>query len=451
MELLEGKMQGTSSPDNISTRLRKVAEQAKQAPDMVFTTLAHHIDVVFLKEAFHLTRKDAASGVDQQTAAEYEEQLDSNLTSLLDRFKSGTYKAPPVKRVYIPKSNGAVRPIGIPTIEDKVLQRAVAMVLGAVYEQDFLSCSYGFRPGRSCHQALDTLWRGIMGMGGGYIYEVDIRKFFDTLDHGHLRSFLDLRVRDGVIRRVIDKWLKAGVFEAGQLSYIDAGTPQGGVISPLLANIYLHEVLDKWFEHVVRPRMRGEAFLIRYADDFVMVFSNEMDSRKVEEVLPKRLGRFGLAVHPEKTRLIRFLPPRGGSGGSGHPRLSFDLLGFTHYWGKSLKGNWVVKRKTAKDRLARSLKTVGEWCRVNRHNDVADQYRTLVLKIKGHCQYYGITGNASMLNAFRDGVQKLWWKWLNRRSQRNDMTWQDFNLMKKAYPLPIPIAVHSVCRRVARP
>ena len=444
-------MQGTSSPDNISTRLRKVAEQAKQAPDMVFTTLAHHIDVVFLKEAFHLTRKDAASGVDQQTAAEYEEQLDSNLTSLLDRFKSGTYKAPPVKRVYIPKSNGAVRPIGIPTIEDKVLQRAVAMVLGAVYEQDFLSCSYGFRPGRSCHQALETLWRGIMGMGGKYVYEVDIRKFFDTLDHGHLRSFLDLRVRDGVIRRAIDKWLKAGVFEAGQLSYLDAGTPQGGVISPLLANIYLHEVLDKWFEHVVKPRLQGEAFLIRYADDFVMVFSNEMDSRKVEEVLPKRLGRFGLAVHPEKTRLIRFLPSSGGSGGSGHPRLSFDLLGFTHYWGKSLKGNWVVKRKTAKDRLARSLKTVGEWCRVNRHNDVADQYRALVLKIKGHCQYYGITGNASMLNAFRDGVQKLWWKWLNRRSQRNDMTWQDFNLMRKAYPLPIPIAVHSVCRRVARP
>ena len=451
MELLEGKMQGTSSPDNISTRLRKVAEQAKQAPDMVFTTLAHHIDVILLKEAFHLTRKDAASGVDQQTAAEYEEQLDNNLTSLLDRFKSGTYKAPPVKRVYIPKSNGAVRPIGIPTIEDKVLQRAVAMVLGAVYEQDFLSCSYGFRPGRSCHQALEMLWRGIMGMGGKYVHEVDIRKFFDTLDHRHLRSFLDLRVRDGVIRRVIDKWLKAGVFEAGQLSYIDAGTPQGGVISPLLANIYLHEVLDKWFEHVVRPRMRGEAFLIRYADDFVMVFSNEMDARKVEEVLPKRLGRFGLAVHPEKTRLIRFLPPGGGSGRSGHPRLSFDLLGFTHYWGKSLKGNWVVKRKTAKDRLARALKAVGEWCRINRHNDVADQYRTLVLKIKGHYQYYGITCNARRLNAFREGVQKLWWKWLGRRSQRGEMGWQDFNLLKKTYPFPFAVVVHSIYRRTARP
>jgi group II intron reverse transcriptase/maturase len=325
------------------------------------------------------------------------------------------------------------------------------MVLGAVYEQDFLPCSYGFRPGRSCHQALETLWRGIMGMRGGYVYEVDIQKFFDTLDHGHLRSFLDLRVRDGVIRRVIDKWLKAGVLEASQLAYPDAGTPQGGVISPLLANIYLHEVLDKWFEHVVRPRMRGEAFLIRYADDFVMVFSNEMDARKVEEVLPKRLDRFGLAVHPEKTRLIRFLPPGGGSGGSGHPRLSFDLLSFTHYWGKSLKGNWVVKRKTAKDRLARALKAVGEWCRINRHNDVADQYRTLVLKAKGHYQYYGITCNARRLNAFREGVQKLWWKWLSRRSQRSDMSWQDFDLLKKTYPLPFAVVVHSVYRRAARP
>ncbi len=444
-------MQGTSSPENISTRLQKVAELAKQAPDIVFTTLAHHVDVILLKEAFHLTRKDGASGVDQQTAAEYEGQLDENLTSLLDRFKSGTYKAPPVKRAYIPKASGAARPIGIPTIEDKVLQRAVAMVLGAVYEQDFLPCSYGFRPGRSCHQALETLWRGIMGMRGGYVYEVDIRKFFDTLDHGHLRSFLDLRVRDGVIRRVIDKWLKAGVLEAGQLAYPDAGTPQGGVISPLLANIYLHEVLDKWFEHVVRPRMRGESFLIRYADDFVMVFSNEMDARKVEEVLPRRLGRFGLAVHPEKTRLIRFLPPGGGSGGSGHPRLSFDLLGFTHYWSKSLKGNWVVKRKTAKDRLARALKAVGEWCRINRHNNVADQYRTLVLKVKGHYQYYGITCNARRLNAFREGVQKLWWKWLGRRSQRSDMSWQDFDLLRKTYPLPFAVVVHSVYRRAARP
>ena len=444
-------MQGTSSPENISTRLQKVAELATQAPGMVFTTLAHHIDVIFLKEAFHLTRKDAASGVDQQTAAEYEEQLDKNLTSLLDRFKSGTYKAPPVKRAYIPKASGAARPIGIPTIEDKVLQRAVAMVLGAVYEQDFLPCSYGFRPGRSCHQALQNLWLGTMGMGGGYVYEVDIRKFFDTLDHGHLRSFLDLRVRDGVIRRVIDKWLKAGVLEAGQLAYPDAGTPQGGVISPLLANIYLHEVLDKWFEHVVKPRLRGKAFLIRYADDFVMVFSNEMDARKVEEVLPKRLGRFGLAVHPEKTRLIRFLPPGGGSGGSGHPRPSFDLLGFTHFWGKSLKGNWVVKRKTAKDRLARALKAVGEWCRVNRHNDVADQFRTLVLKVKGHYQYYGVTGNSRRLNAFRDGAQKLWWKWLNRRSQRSNMTWQNFDLLKKAYRLPFAVVVHSIYRRAARP
>ena len=290
-----------------------------------------------------------------------------------------------------------------------------------------------------------------MSMGGGYVYEVDISKFFDTLDHGHLRSFLDLRVRDGVIRRTIDKWLKAGVFEAGQVVYPDAGTPQGGVISPLLANIYLHEVLDKWFEHTVKPRLQGKAFLIRYADDFVMVFNNEMDARKVEAVVPKRLGRFSLAIHPEKTRLVRFRPPGGGPGSGGHPQHSFDLLGFTHYWGKSLKENWVVKRVTAKDRLARALKAIGEWCRINRHTDVADQHRTLVLKVKGHYQYYGITGNSRRLNAFREGVQKSWLKWLGRRSQRSDMSWQYLTLLKKKYPLPFAVVVHSIYRGVARP
>jgi len=307
MELLEGKMEGTSSPVGISTRLQKVATLAKQSPDMVFTTLAHHIDLALLKEAFRLTRKDGATGVDQQTAAEYAEDLDKRLTSLLDRFKSGTYKAPPVRRAYIPKANGTARPIGIPIFEDKVLQRAVAMVLGAVYEQDFLDCSYGFRPGRSCHQALQSLWLGTMGMRGGYVYEVDIRKFFDTLDHGHLRSFLDLRVRDGVIRRVIDKWLKAGVFEAAQLVYPEAGTPQGGVISPLLANIYLHEVLDKWFEHVVKPRLKGEAVLIRYADDFVMVFKEEMEPACDIEAEP--LATIVFAIHPCVP--VRKKPPLG--------------------------------------------------------------------------------------------------------------------------------------------
>ena len=261
-------MEGISSPETVSTKLQKIAELAGKAPEMAFTSLNHYIDIELLLEAYLRTRKDGAPGIDGQTAKEYEENLFENLNSLLDRFKSGTYKAPPVRRVYIPKGDGTkTRPIGIPTFEDKVLQRAVTMVLEAVYEQDFLDCSYGFRPCRSAHQALQALWDRLMKMGGGCVLELDIQKFFDTLDHSHLRSFLDQRVRDGVIRRAIDKWLKAGVMEEGALRSTETGTPQGGVVSPILANLYLHEVLDVWFMRDVVPRLWGKAFLIRYADD----------------------------------------------------------------------------------------------------------------------------------------------------------------------------------------
>ena len=278
---------------------------------MVWTTLAHHIDLELLREAYRLTRKDGATGVDGQTAQEYEENLEENLKTLLERLKSGTYQAPPVRRVYIPKGDGKKsRPIGIPTFEDKILQRAVVMVLEAVYEQDFLECSYGFRPCRSAHQALAALWQELMRVGGGFVIELDIEKFFDTLDHRHLREFLDKRVRDGVIRRVIGKWLKAGVLEGGEVQETESGTPQGGVISPLLANIFLHEVLDKWFEQEVKPRMKGSAFLVRYADDALMVFSLEKDAKRVMAVLAKRFGRFGLSLHPEKTRLVDFRRPK---------------------------------------------------------------------------------------------------------------------------------------------
>lgn len=257
-------MKGTQSPPDISTRLQRIAELARREPKVVLTALAHHIDIEFLREAHRRTRKDGAVGVDGETAASYAANLDENLRSLLDRFKSGTYFAPPVRRVHIPKGDGSkTRPIGIPTFEDKILQRAVAMVLGAIYEQDFLDCSYGFRPARSTHDALQALWDGLMKMQGGWVLELDIEKFFDTMVHEHLRTFLDRRVRDGVLRRTINKWLKAGVLEAGELHYEDAGTPQGGVVSPLLANVYLHEVLDTWFESEVKPRLQGYAFLIR--------------------------------------------------------------------------------------------------------------------------------------------------------------------------------------------
>ena len=443
-------MMETPSSEIVSTRLQRIAQLAREAPGMAFTSLSHHIDVTFLLEAYQRTRKDGVTGVDGQTAQHYAVDLEKNLQSLLDRFKSGTYWAPAVKRVHIPKGDGTrMRPIGIPTFEDKVLQRAVLMVLEAVYEQDFRNCSFGFRPHRSAHQALESLRAGLMEMKGGVVLEVDIQKFFDTLDHGRLRSFLDRRVRDGVLRRTIDKWLAAGVLEEGTLSYPDRGTPQGGVISPLLANIYLHEVLDVWFEDGVCPRLTGRAFLIRYADDFVIAFASEREARRVMEVLPKRFAEFGLTLHPEKTRLVPFRRPWSDSGpkGRGGPRSgTFDLLGFTHYWGRSQRGSWIVKRKTAKDRLSRALRKVSDWCRETRHHRLPDQHRGLVQKLRGHYAYFGITGNAPALSRFRNETLRIWRKWLNRRSQRARMQWECFAVLLKQYPLPQSVVVHSIYR-----
>jgi len=442
-------MTGASNSEIVSTRQQRIAALARQSPQMGFTSLNHFIDLPWLHEAYRRTRKDGAVGVDGQTAADYERNLEANLQSLLDRAKSGTYHAPPVRRVHIPKGTGTdTRPIGIPTFEDKVLQRAVVMVLEAIYEQDFHPCSYGFRPGRSAHQAIQSLWDQIMPMAGGWVLEVDIRKFFDTLDHAHLRELLQRRVRDGVLLRLIGKWLNAGVLEDGSLSYPESGSPQGGVISPLLANVYLHYVLDAWIEQEVKPRLNGRAFLIRYADDFVMGFTCEEDARKVLDVLPKRFGKYGLAIHPDKTRLVPFHHParrsdrKDGSGGSGPG--TFDLLGFTHLWGRSQKGGWVVQRRTARERFKRALVAISQWCRTNRHRPLAEQQQKLSQKLRGHYGYYGITGNGKALSRFGSSVNRLWRKWLSRRRAGNAMLWERFNQLLKRYPLPQAVVVHSV-------
>ncbi|BCX82620.1 RNA-directed DNA polymerase [Methylomarinovum caldicuralii] len=322
-------MAGTSSQENISTRQRKLVELARIEPKLELTTIAHHIDVVWLEEAWRRTRKDGAAGVDGVTASQYAAALEENLTRLLERFKTGRYRAPAVRRVHLPKpGTGKTRPIGIPTLEDKVLQRAVLMALEPIFEQDFLDCAYGFRPGRSAHQALERLWGGLMAMGGGWVIDLDIQNFFDDVDRDRLRNFLGQRVRDGVICRVIGKWLNAGVMEGGQLHYPEQGTPQGGVISPLLANLYLHHVLDLWFEQTVKPRLQGSAFEVRFADDAVLVFKREEDARRVLAVLGKRLAKYGLRLHPDKTRLLDFRKP-------GRKGQSFQYPGFTHYWGRS--------------------------------------------------------------------------------------------------------------------
>jgi RNA-directed DNA polymerase len=442
-------MAGTPSPTTVSTRQQRLAELARQAPQLAFTTLNHYLDLPWLLEAYRRTRKGGAAGVDGQTAADFEADLLGNLQRLCDQAKSGTYRAPPVRRVHIPKGTGSneTRPLGIPTLEDKVLQRAVAMVLEAIYEQDFYPCSYGFRPGRSAHQALRELWQQTMRSDGGWIVEVDIRKFFDTLDHGQLRKLLHQRVRDGVLLRLIDKWLSAGVLERGSLSYPEAGTPQGGVISPLLANVYLHYVVDEWFAREVKPRLRGRAFLIRYADDLVIGLTDESDARRVLEVLPKRFGKYGLTLHPDKTRLVPFGRPAPRSDREDPPKErpgTFDFLGFTHFWGRSRKGASVVKQQTAASRLRRVIKGIAEWCRRNRHRRLAEQHRELSQKLVGHYDYYGTVGNADALVAVYNRVTELWRRWLSRRSWAGRLPWDGFKRLMQRFMLPRPRVVHSV-------
>ena len=442
---------------SVLTVQQRIATLAQRSPDFAFFSLAHHIDLDWLETAYHRTRKDGAAGIDDVTGKQYAENLHENLRLLHERLKSGTYKAPPVRRKHIPKgTSNETRPIGIPTFEDKIVQRAVVMLLEPIYEHDFYDGSYGFRPGRSAHQALAMVRNATMETFGGWVLEVDIRKFFDTLEHQHLREFVSRRVRDGSLRRLIDKWLNAGVMEDGNLSFSETGSPQGGVISPLLANIYLHYVLDEWFEKQVKPVMRGKCRLVRYADDFVIVFQLKYDADRVMAVISKRFEKYGLTVHPEKTKLIDFRAPSHSERhreraskddeSQGNKPGTFDLLEFTHYWGKTQKGGWVVKRKTMKSRLARSIQRIDQWCRENRHKPVREQWKKLCEKVRGHYGYFGMTGNMRALARFQNRVLRCWLRWLNRRNSRRDFIWEKFNVLLKRYPLPSPRIVHSVFR-----
>ena len=447
-EPLGGKTRETSSSTVVSTKLARIATLARQLRGKALTNLAHHIDIEFLKEAYRRTRKSGALGIDGQSAANYAANLDANLQGLLDRAKSGRYFAPPVKRAWIPKANGERRGIGIPTFEDKVLQRTVAMVLEAVYEQDFLPCSHGFRPNRSAHTALAALHEGVMEMWGGWLIEVDIRRFFDTLDHAKLRQIVEQRIQDGVILRLIGKWLHAGVMEDDRVSYPERGTPQGGVISPLLANIYLHTVLDQWIEDVVKPQARGPIVLTRYADDFVLLCRLEQDARELFAALPKRFEAYGLQLHPDKTRLIQFRqPPRSGP----KPKVSFDFLSFTHMWVKSQKNVWVLSKQTSKKRFARAVQTANEWCRANRHRPIREQHARLSKKLLGHLAYFAITGNVARVRAFRDALRRTWRKWLNRRSYEAKLFTARWTLLERRYPLPPARIVHRLSTPVANP
>jgi len=403
-----------------------------------------------LRIAYHKTRKDGAVGIDGVTAKEYDRNLDANLTDLWERLKSGQYRAPSVRRVEIPKGPKGKdkRPIGIPTFEDKVAQRAYNMVLSAVFEEDFIDCSFGFRPKRSQHQAVARIQDGLVRMcqtsgNGCWVLEVDIKGFFDNLGHKHMREILSQRVSDPGIIRMVGKWLNAGVMEDGVLSYPSKGTPQGGVISALLANIYLHTVLDVWFETEVKPRLEGESFLVRYADDFVICFPSYQDALRVKAVLPKRLAKYGLEVSEEKTKLVAFNRPPYRSKPTTKPE-TFDFLGFTHYWAMSRNQKWVVKRKTVSGRLSRSLVAINEWCRKNRHLSLVEQHKKLTSKVRGHYAYYGITGNYRRLKSFHHQVGRIWRKWLNRRCHKGKVNWEKMALIFKRYPLPTPKIYHRL-------
>jgi len=409
---------------------------------MVFTTLVHLIDVDFLREAFHRTNQKGAPGIDRMTAKKYAENLEENLQDLYERLRSGRYRATPVERVWLDKEDGSKRPIGKPVLEDKITQRAVAMLLEAVYEQDFYDFSYGFRPGRSPHQALHELRERCMGMNIGWIVDLDVCGFFDNLEHGQLREVLKQRVNDGGIIRLIGKWLKAGVIEGESLNYPEKGTPQGGVISPILANVFLHHVLDDWFEHEVKPRMRGRVFLIRFADDAVIGCELEYDAHRIMEVLPKRFGRYGLTVHPKKTKLVRFKRP--GRREDGKENETFDFLGFTHYWSKSCKGYWVVKRETSRKRVRRAIKAFWQWCRQNRHLPITEQHQTLCRKLRGYYQYYAIRGNYRRLEEVLWQVARAWRYWLSRRSRKSAISWEEFEKLRKVFPLPKPRIIHAI-------
>ena len=429
-------------PSAVSTKQRRIAELARRNPRMAFTSLNHHLDEEWLRYAYDLTRKDGATGIDGQTGADYEANLEENLRDLLGRIKSGRYFAPPVRRVHIPKADGTTRPLGIPTFEDKVAQRAVVLLLEPIYEQDFLPCSYGFRRRRSAHQALRNLRSSIMESGLRWVLDVDLRTYFDTIDHGHLRTLLNGRVVDGVVRKMIDKWLKAGVLDKGELRRSDTGTPQGGVISPLLANIFLHHVLDEWFATRVGPRMKRKHALVRFCDDFVLAFEDFLDCQRVLGVLGKRMDRYGLALHLDKTRMVDFRFRRPGGRHPATQATTFDFLGFTHVWGKSLKGKNVVYQRTAKARYARALRSVHDWCRWNRHRPLPEQYARIRRMMQGHFAYYGITGNSRRLRWYAHRVEVTWRMWLSRRTRGNPMRWVRFMRILEKYRLPRPRIVH---------
>jgi group II intron reverse transcriptase/maturase len=430
-------MPNASTLVDMSPGLLKVVERAQREPEGRFHALAHLIDMPALERAYRRQRADAAVGIDGVTKEQYGQALEVNLQDLHARLKAKRYRHQPIRRVHIPKAQGKTRPIGISAFEDKVVQDAVREVLEAIYEQDFLGCSYGFRPGRSAHDAVRTLEQIVHRGEVRWIFEADIVSFFDSLDRTELKKMLEVRVADGSLVRLIGKCLHVGVLDGEAVVEPELGTVQGSVLSPLLGNIYLHYVLDRWFATEVKPRLRGKTTLLRYCDDFIIGFEREEDARRVRVVLEKRLERFGLTLHPDKTRLLPFWrPPTTQQSGQGPA--TFDFVGFTFYWRRTRNGHWRMGCKTRRASLRRAKQALYDWCRRHRHQSVEAQHAALSRRLRGHFNYFGVNGNFQSLLQLVGATKRAWYKWLCRRSQRKRLTWERFTDFLRQRPLPRP-------------
>lgn len=415
------------------TSLQGIAKKARKQKKHRFGNLYEMLNEENLKDCWRYIRKDAAYGVDRVSAQEYEQNLEENIRQLVERLKRGSYRAKLVRRRYIPKGDGRMRPLGIPVVEDKLLQLAVKRILEAIYEQDFLRCSYGYRPGVGALNAVDKLTIKLQFGRYNFVVEADIKGYFDNIDHEWLIRMLEERIDDRPLLRLIKKWLKAGILDTdGKVIHPATGTPQGGIVSPILANVYLHYVLDLWFHKVVKKHCRGEACLIRYADDFVCAFQYREDAERFYRALGKRLGKFGLELSAEKTRIILF--HRSPSSG----KFRFQFLGFEFYWGKDRGGRPHLKRRTSRKNLRKSLKRFSEWCRENRNLKSRILFKRLNAKLRGYYNYYGVIGNYASLEQFFHQAMRILFKWLNRRSQRHSYNWQGFDELLEHYKIERP-------------
>ena len=424
----------------LSTKLNRLSEIAGQDPRVKFTSLAHLLDAECLKDSYRELNRHAVSGIDRISYVEYGKHLDENIADLVERLKSKRYRAVDIRRVWIPKPEGGRRPLGILVLEDKIVQKGVAKILSAIYEQDFLDVSYGFRENRNGHDALRAIELSIMKGGVNYLLDVDIRGYFDSIDHKWLMRMLKERIVDRTILRLIGKWLKVGVLEEGRRTRNELGVPQGAVISPILSNIYLHYVLDLWISKKASKGLTGRIFLIRYADDFVIGCTSRQDAEKVWEMLPTRLREFGLKLSQEKSRLIEFgKDAYERSKLTGSKLGTFDFLGFTHYLTRSRRGGVRLGRKTIGGRMRRTLVELNDRLRKLR-NVLAFRklHKQLCRILKGYYNYYGFAGNYATLNRFAYAVEKMWFKWVNRRSQRKSFNWEEFQDVLNRYPLPKP-------------